>query len=225
MTYKSNLLNSSSSIAYSPNVALANMPSLMMVNPDTEPIIEIDADLRKIIIPTQLQNIGVVGDHHAEEIFFQCPRYFDGKDLSKHTCIIRCINAGGEYFESQVVDMLIEDDILIFGWILDDYATRYSGEIQFTVQFETINGESRYQWQTTPASLTILAGLNVENTITEKDDTLFRTLTNQIQDLQHRVSDLENMLINYNDLQNEITTLQNEINYLKDNVIYAVTSI
>lgn len=226
MPYKSSLLNLSSAITNptKTSCSLANAPSLMMVNSDTEPIIEIDADLRKITVPKQLQNIGVVGDHHAEKIFFKCPRYFDGKDLSGHTCIIRCINAGSEYFESPTVDMLIEDDVLIFGWILDNYATRYSGTIQFTVQFETKNNGVQYQWQTTPTSLNILAGLNIEKTITDKDDILFRTLTNQIQNLQSRVSDLESMLINYSNLQNEIITLQNELNYLKDNVVYAVTT-
>ena len=95
-TFKSSLLNTSSSfnsISTFSASTLANTPSLMMLEPDTEPVIEIDSDLRKITVPSELYDIGVVGDHLCEVIYFRCPRYFDGKDLSENDCIIKYINA------------------------------------------------------------------------------------------------------------------------------------
>lgn len=179
MAFKSTLLSSSS--------AVENTPSLMMLVPETEPVIEIDSDLRKITVPEELYNASVCGDHFAETLYFVCPRYFDGKDLSQHRCIIKCINAGNEYYEFDAVDMTQNDETLHFGWELNNRATSYSGIIKFSVQFETINDTVQYQWQTTPAYLNILDGLSIETTITEKDTALFREITSKIQSLQNQV--------------------------------------
>lgn len=220
MAFKSTLLNTTSSALTSEVFSLAGTPSLMMIEPDTEPIIEIDSDLRKITVPQELYNIGVQGDHLAETIFFTCPRYFDEKDLSEHSCIIRCINAGKEYFESPVVEMVAENDTLRFGWELDNRATRYSGVINFTVQFETVDNGVKYQWQTTPATLNILAGLNIEETITEKDDMLFRSLSNQVQSLQYQVDSLITEVEYLASMKTQLDTLTSEVNNLKNNVVY-----
>ena len=59
MTYNSKLLNQAISNNTSQNVIQNSNPSisLMMMNPDEEPIIQIDADLRTITIPEALKNI------------------------------------------------------------------------------------------------------------------------------------------------------------------------
>ena len=204
MGFKSNLL---SSVSLGQAVSFNN-PSSRMLNPNTEPVIEINSDLRKITIPKELYNIAVVGDHQAETIFFNCPRYFDGKDLYEHKCIIRCINAGNEYFEIDVVEMTATSDYLRFGWTLDNCVTRYSGIINFTVQFETVDSKVNYQWQTTVSTLNILPALNIEDTITEKEETLFRNLSNQVQELASSVE-----LLQENNLD-----IENDIQYLKDNI-------
>lgn len=195
----------------------------MMLDPDTEPIIMIDSDLRKIIVPKELYNIGVAGDHLAETIYFQVPRYFDGNDLSEHKCIIRFINAGKEYGESETCNLEIFDDYIKFGWSIDNNATRYAGVLKFTVQFDTIihNG-IEYQWQTTPAELNILAGLNIEQTISDKDDVLFRSLVKQIQALQDFVLKLDNLPTDVEYLQNKILNIETELKNLKNNVVYVL---
>lgn len=191
--------------------------SLMMMMPEEEPIIEIDSDSRHITIPEELFNIGVTGDHHCETIYFKISRYFDGKDLSAHDCIIRFINAGNEYGEEDVCDVEIFDDYIKFGWLLDKRATRYSGTLEFTVQFETID---EYQWQTVPAQLNIRAGLNIEKTITDKDDILFRTLSKQIDDIKNLLSSMQIETNKIPILSNKVDSLEKEINYLKNNVVY-----
>lgn len=198
--------------------------SPLSVNPDEEPIIEIDADSRTITIPNELRDIAVTGDHLSETIYFSCPRYFDGEDLSLHTCIIRFINAGNEYGEANAISLESSEDRITFGWAIDNYATRYSGTLTFTVQFETRKDNIDYQWQTTPAHLNILPGLNIESTITDQDDILFRTLSNQISILQKKVEALERISSNISDLQNTITTLQSEVDYLKENVVYTLST-
>lgn len=206
--FKSSLLNSSYSA-----VAL-------IAQDNDEPALTINSNLRKITVPQQLYNIGVAGDHLCEEIFFKCPRYFDGNDLSEHDCIIRFINAGKEYGESNITNMTVNEDSLIFGWKLDNYVTRYSGAISFTVQFETIKDGIQYQWQTTPAKLNILAGLNIEQIITDKDDILFRTLSNQVNDLQKSVEQLKIQVSMIDSLKCQVDKLYDDVKYLQENVVY-----
>lgn len=100
--------------------------------------------------------IGVQGDHAAEILYFKCARFFDDMDLSlckensdnpkgtQGACWIQWkrpgesnvnlslaynfdINAGSE--------ANIEDDTLIFGWILSDIATEIAGDLEFSVRF------------------------------------------------------------------------------------------
>lgn len=225
MTYNSKLLNQAISNNTSQNVIQNSNSSisLMMMNPDEEPIIQIDADLRTITIPEALKNIAVVGDHLSETIYFNCPRYFDGEDLSNHTCIIRFINAGNEYGESEAVDLEPEETTIKFGWAIDNQATKYSGDIDFTVQFETTNNGIQYQWQTTPATLTILPALDIDSTISGNNETLFRALSNQVADLQKSVNTLQEYVLDTSAINSQIENLKNEIDYLKSNVVYTLS--
>lgn len=193
--------------------------SLMMMDQDSEPIIEVESDLRTIHIPDKLYNIGVTGDHLCETIYFKIPRYFDGVDLSTHDCIIRFFNAGHEYGEKDVCNTEIFDDYIKFGWCIDKRVTRYSGEIEFTIQFETID---EYQWQTIPAKLNILQGINVENVITDKDDSIFRSLSKQIDNIKEQLDSIQIETNKIPDIENEIKTLNDEVTYLKDNVVYSL---
>ena len=208
--FKSTLLNNSYSAV------------TLIAQDNDEPTLTIDSNLRKITVPQQLYNIGVAGDHLCEEIFFECPRYFDGNDLSEHDCVVRYVNAGKEYGEFNVTNMIVNDDSLLFGWKIDNYVTRYSGVINFTVQFNTVLDGIKYQWQTTPAQLNILAGLNIEQTITEKDDILFRTLSNQVNDLQKSVEQLKIQVSMIDSLKSQVDKLSADVKYLQENVVYTL---
>lgn len=227
MTFQSALLAEASNTLAINNISKESPESYnispLMLNPDEEPVIEINSDLRKISIPDELKNIAVAGDHLSETIYFHMPRYFDGDDLSNRDCLIRFINAGNEYGESDVCNIEIFDDYIKFGWAIDNNATRYSGILTFTVQFETVQNGIEYQWQTTPAELNILAGLNIESTITDKDDVLFRTLTYQIQDLRKSLLSIQSEANKIPSLKSEIAELTKEVNYLKNNVVYVLT--
>lgn len=220
MAFQSSLLQKSS---LSKNVQnKSSSISTFMLNPDTEPIIEIDADKRKISVPDELMNIAVAGDHLSETIYFSIPRYFDGEDLSERDCTIRFINAGNEYGEAEVCDVNVDESTIYFGWCIDNKATRYSGKINFTVQFDTVDNNILYQWQTTPAQLNILAGLNIEKTITDKDDVLFRSLASRIDNLYETVESLQNISNRLAALALQIEINTKDIKYIKENVVYTL---
>lgn len=221
MVYQSQLMQDLAN-SHPTTASLASTPSLMSLNPETEAIIQIDADTREITVPDELLNIGVTGDHLAETVYFTISRYFDGEDFSNHNCIIRYINAGNEYGEDKAVDIEIEDDYIKFGWAINNYVTRYSGSVSFTVQFET---EGEYQWQTIPAIIKIRAGINVTEAITEKDDILFRTLTNQIQTLNNEVLYLKERDALFSDALERISILEQKVLELESNVVYTLDEV
>lgn len=49
--------------------------------PLDEPFLEINANTRAISVPSELRQVGVVGDKYAEIVFFKIDRYFDAVDL------------------------------------------------------------------------------------------------------------------------------------------------
>lgn len=198
-------------------------------NDTNEEIIVVDSGLRNIIVPQSLKTVGVAGDHKAEALFFQIPRYFDGNDLSNHSALIRFINAGNEYGEYQITSKAIDDDFIILGWQVSNYVTRYSGTVNFTVQFETVDSNGiEYQWQTVPAQLTVLAGLKIETTITDKDDSLFRKLSDQVETLQEKMNSLPSaseLNKTFETLNESINNLEKRITYLENNVVYTVKEV
>lgn len=59
-----------------------------MIIPEDEPRFIINANTRKISIPSEFGFLAVKKDHRAETIYFEIDRYFDDEDLSTHTCIV-----------------------------------------------------------------------------------------------------------------------------------------
>ena len=93
----------------------------------------IDENLRIIAIPSDGVVAGVVGDKNVNHINFQMQRYYNGFDMSTFSARIKYINAGGEANVSTVTDMTIENDILLFTWLVDSDVTKYSGTVAFSV--------------------------------------------------------------------------------------------
>lgn len=168
-----------------------------------------------------MRNICVAGDHLSETVYFKIPRHFDGKDLSIHSCVIRYFNAGGEYGECDAIDITTETDYISFAWELDCHVTKYSGEIEFTIQFDTVTKKLEYQWQTQSASLNILQGLKgVEKVTIQRNDLIFRSITRRIKDIEMKISDLENIIKDLPDLSANLTTLTDDVKYLQENASY-----
>ena len=63
-------------------------------NTDTEPHFVIN-DNRVISVPSELRTIAVQYDHNIETVTFDCPRYWDGHDMSKMVVYINYERADG----------------------------------------------------------------------------------------------------------------------------------
>ena len=155
-----------------------------------EPEIIINPNTRKIDIPEELYNIGVVADDNAEMVNIRIPRYFDGCDLSTRRCTISYNNALKERGVYTVNEIKIENDSLLLSWYISKFVTKKSGKIYFVVEFKKDMDERgrSYSWSTLPAELNVMAGLDDNIVIDESDLSLYRSLLSHIQATDRRVN-------------------------------------
>lgn len=176
---------------------------------------EINANTRKITVPSDFRNgAGVKGDQTAEIIYFAIDRYFDYKDLNTVKNIrVEWVNAEGISGISDVrgenttsADELVFTDILkdkiVLGWILDDTITSAAGTVEFAIRFydpdeddSLENTEVKYSFSTQPARITInntLAFNLNEPTLTTSGVTA-EFVKNRISESQADEGDIENI--------------------------------
>lgn len=143
--------------------------------PSTEPRFLINANKRKITIPSEFSFLAVRYDHQAETVYFEIDRYFDDVDLSQHTCIVQFVNkdeygnVSEGYYRIPVMDVTTVEGKIIFGWLIENPATKYAGGIEFSVRFYSITGEGDeakflYNINTVPSKSTILDTLQIHGT-------------------------------------------------------------
>lgn len=152
--------------------------------PLDEPLFEIDANARRISVPSDFASNGlsVQGDHLAETVFFSIDRYFDYMDLSN--CNIR-INWKIGSVSGQSVNFIKSTDIqpgyIIFGWPVAKDLTGKSGTLSFAVEFykEDQNGDISYSLNTLISNINIKEGLVlVEPEVVNVNDNIINLLQN-----------------------------------------------
>ncbi len=186
-----------------------------------EPEIIINPDTRKINIPQELYNIGVVSDNNAEMVNIRIPRYFDGCDFSTRTCTISYNNALKERGVYTVREIKVEEDSLLLSWYISNKVTKKSGKVYFVVEFKKEideRGMLSYSWSTLPAELNVLAGLDDNIVIDESDISLYRSLLLSIQSTDRRVAELMQQVGQINNSDEKIELIKSEINELKSGV-------
>lgn len=151
--------------------------------PLDEPLFEIDANSRKITVPSDFATNGlsVQGDHLAETVFFSIDRYFDYKDLN--TCNIR-INWKIGDASGQSVNFSKSTDAepgkIIFGWPVAKDLTGKSGVLSFAVEFyNEHNGNITYSLNTLISTINIKEGLAlIEPAVINVNDDILNMLQN-----------------------------------------------
>lgn len=151
--------------------------------PLDEPLFEIDANSRKITIPSDFtaNGLSVQGDHLAETVFFSIDRYFDYMDLNN--CNIR-INwkigdvSGQSINFSKSVDA--EPGKIVFGWPVAKDLTGKSGTLSFAVEFYTEHDNiTSYSLNTLVSTINIKEGLVLINpTVINVNDDILNMLQN-----------------------------------------------
>ena len=135
----------------------------------------INTNTRQIEIPTEFSFLSVRYNHNAETIYFEIDRYFEGEDLSNHTCIVQFANKGSSKKQEGIyvvkeMDVDSYEDKIVFKWEVENDATQIVGDITFSIRFYTVDSEGHftYSFNTLPATSNILDTLN---TTSEYDKT------------------------------------------------------
>ena len=117
------------------NSLTENDISLQLANPETEPHIVVGYD-RFISVPKELQRIAVQYDHDVETVTFDCPRYWDGLDMSQLRIYINYMRKDREvgcYVATNVVVDDADSTIMHFDWTISRNVSLVKGELKFLV--------------------------------------------------------------------------------------------
>ena len=110
---------------------------------ETEAHIIIRAN-RFITVPDSLKRIAVQHDHNIETVTFDCPRYWDGIDMSTMQVLInyrRPDDTVGTSIASNVSVDETDSSMMHFDWTLTRHATEQAGKLSFLVCIKNIEDE------------------------------------------------------------------------------------
>lgn len=118
----------------------------------------IDEDLRLIAVPTSGNVIGVVGDKNTNRVNFKMVRYYNGFDMSTFEVRVNYKNVNGDTNYYPVVDVTIEDDYILFTWLVESDMCVEEGTGTFSVRMlkTTEDGTVLQEFNTTTATGKIL---------------------------------------------------------------------
>lgn len=112
-----------------------NDPKLLPIPSKDDGYIIIGED-RIITVPDALKRIAVQYDIDVEAVMFECPRYFNGIDLTKLDLYVNYIRADGGPSSYHIEDVTINpenDKQIHFTWLIGGYLTEVAGNLQFIV--------------------------------------------------------------------------------------------
>ena len=139
----------------------------MAVKNDTAYIV---AD-RTIGLPLNIDTFGVLGDANAKVVEFRTSRFSDGVDLSEKTIYICYKNAFDDTGETPCTDIKLTNTALTFHWIVPPEVAAATGNIEFYVEFRTIDsdGNKIYCMKTKPITRYIEDSFYIYNNASEAD--------------------------------------------------------
>lgn len=155
--------------------------SLIVDNSQEHIIISND---RSILVPDNLKKIAVQYDHNIETVTFDCPRYWDGIDMSKMRIYINYIRSDGgmgSYLVSEVSIDENDNTIMHFDWTITRNVTQSAGGLKFLVCIKNsdIYGNEKNHWNSNlNKDMHIVEGLEVTETIENMHaDVIYQLLT------------------------------------------------
>lgn len=122
-----------------------NDPYFLILPQDDEPVFDIDANTRKITVPSEFarNGIAVQGDELAEIIYFAIDRYFDTTDLYEKDILVQWEGPvkAGQMEPKKGLSVTINKSLalipgkVVFGWPITSDITETAGNIKFAIRF------------------------------------------------------------------------------------------
>lgn len=145
----------------------------------------VDMESRRITIPPTITNIGTESDDEVKRLWFKMDRYYHDIDLSTFLVRINYLNAEGNGDVYTPEDVSVEDNALIFSWLIGRYAVSKVGNVKFAICCVDIkdHGVVDREFNTTIASLPVLEGLEtVELFDEDKIDAIYNATKQGAED-------------------------------------------
>lgn len=143
-------------------------PKYALLLPLDEPMFEINANTREIIIPAHFKKHGVSveGDTIAETLIFKINRFVDFVDLNETDIFVQWEIEGKEEYSNITFKYLDYDpEFLLFAWPITNRITEKSGVLKFSVRCIKRENESSpitYSFNTLPATVSISKALKAD---------------------------------------------------------------
>jgi hypothetical protein len=140
------------------------------------PPLTVNEKLRTVSIPGGNLQIGVERDHNARRVWFTCPRFYDGHDMSecgRHYIFYqhwpeKCFDETviGQYQIEDVAVSVEDESVIEFSWLISQNVTLHPGQIAFVLCFKDVDedGKTIWEWHTRRTT-----GLSVGEGIEETD--------------------------------------------------------
>lgn len=158
-------------------------------------ICTIDSKTRTIFVPSEIVVGAVQSDKNAERIKFSCPKIVgDNLDLSKFSIRINFENVSSVDPDISIKDQYIcedasvNEDNIIFSWVIGKNAARYMGTIRFIVCAVKTDSDSNIsiEWNTTVAQIPVLEGIEVDQPSLDENN---KDIINQLLAITKTASD------------------------------------
>ena len=176
------------------------------VDPEKEPVFQVDLNTKKITVPSAFRNLAVRGDHNAEIIWFAFDPIFDGELLENKSVGLQFVNAVNRtgLIPSQYHQYSSNTNgKLLVGWPITQELTEAAGTIEISIRFYDVSDvDMTYSLGTEPVKVNILEGLYV----TSEDE----NLTPPADSLSQLVSKIEKIYQNNQATQIDYSQAQNK---------------
>lgn len=155
-------------------------------SPETEEHIFISSD-RHITVPDKLKRIAVQYDHNIETVTFDCPRCWDGVDMSTMMIYINYMRPDGTYGSYLVSDATVDendDSVMHFNWTISNHVSEIKGNISFLICIKKADdeGNEEIHWNTELNSeMYISAGLECVEAIRKSYPDIFAQLLGRME--------------------------------------------
>lgn len=135
----------------------------------------------------------VQGDHNSERLTFEIPRTVEGHDMSTcnkvevHYNNVDAANPSIPHPNAYEVDDLQlspdDENVVILSWLISADATRYVGQLHFSIKFMCDDGDGKpdYVWKTaTHKSVSVVAAQDSGETIATECEDMLKTIEDRV---------------------------------------------
>lgn len=143
---------------------------------------------RVIVVPDELKRIAVETDHNIETITFDCPRYWDDKDLSKMSIYINYLRADGDPGSHRATNVVVDEtdpELMHFDWTIRGHVSAVAGSLVVLVLAKKTDstGIERNRWN---------SEVNREMYVSEGLDTIPEAMTHMPDVVEQLLLQLNN---------------------------------